>query len=175
MALSNNTLAMMALCNEYCRAIQGVAAGDIDTGGGDTTARDAFVSSMLRLLPRMYITANDIPESIDSTDAYTADALDEDSYDTLRRALEQLLGADDTYLEVFHQDMKYSDTPIAASIAEGLCDIFQSAYNYLQTIRDDATDQVVAAATEALRADFVQYWSGILCNVLRALNTLHAN
>lgn len=174
MPLSNNTLAVMALCNEYCRAIQSVASGEV-TGDDDTSARDAFVSSMLRLLPRLYIAANDIPESIDDTDAYIADALDEDTYDAMRRAIEELLGADDTYLEVFHQDMKYSDTPIAASISEGLCDIFQSTYNYLQTIRDDATDEVVDAATEALRADFVQYWSGILCNVLRALNALRAN
>ena len=164
---------MMALCNEYCHAIQNV--GDI-AGDEDTTARDAFVATMLRLLPRMYITANDIPSGINiDTDAYITDALDEDSYDTLRRNIEELLGADDTYLEVFHQDMKYSDTPIAASIAEGLCDIFQSAYNYLQTIRDDATDQVIDAATDALRQDFVQYWSGILCNVLRALNALRAD
>lgn len=86
---------------------------------------------MLRLLPRIYIAANDIPESLDDTDAYIiADVLDEDSYEALRSAIEQLPGADDTYLEVFHQDMKYSDTPIAASIAEGLCDIFQSTYNY---------------------------------------------
>lgn len=174
MSLSNNTLAVMALCNEYCRAIQAVASGQI-TGDDETSARDAFVGTMLRLLPRLYIAANDIPEGIDDSDAYIADALDEDTYDSLRTSIEQLLGADDTYLEVFHQDMKYSDTPIAASIAEGLCDIFQSTYNYLQTIRDDATDPVVDAATEALRADFIQYWSGILCNVLRALNALRTN
>ena len=164
----------MALCNEYCRAIQSVASGEV-TGDDDTSARDAFVGTMLRLLPRLYIAANDIPESIDDTDAYITDALDEDTYNTLRCAIEELLGADDTYLEVFHQDMKYSDTPIAASIAEGLCDIFQSTYNYLQTVRADATDHVVNAATEALRADFIQHWSGILCNVLRALNALRAN
>lgn len=146
----------MALCNEYCQAIQSVASGQL-AGDDDTSAHDTFVNTMLRLLPRIYIAANDIPESIDDTDAYIADVLDEDSYEALRSAIEQLLGADDTYLEVFHQDMKYSDTPIAASIAEGLCDIFQSTYNYLQTIRDDATDRVVDAATEALRADFIQY------------------
>ncbi len=174
MSISNNTLAVMALCNEYCRAIQSVASGEV-TGDDDTSARDAFVGTMLRLLPRLYIAANDIPESIDDTDAYITDALDEDTYNTLRCAIEELLGADDTYLEVFHQDMKYSDTPIAASIAEGLCDIFQSTYNYLQTVRADATYHVVNAATEALRADFIQYWSGILCNVLRALNALRAN
>ena len=50
----------------------------------------------------------------------------------------------------------------------------QNKTQNLQTIRDDATDRVVDAATEALRADFIQYWSGILCNVLRALNALRA-
>ena len=87
MPLSNNTLAVMALCNEYCQAIQSVASGQL-AGDDDTSARDTFVSTMLRLLPRIYIAANDIPESLDDTDAYIADVLDEDSYEALRSAIE---------------------------------------------------------------------------------------
>ena len=77
----------MALCNEYCQAIQSVASGQL-AGDDDTSARDTFVSTMLRLLPRIYIAANDIPESLDDTDAYIADVLDEDSYEALRSAIE---------------------------------------------------------------------------------------
>lgn len=64
-----------------------------------------------------------------------ANALEEDYYDAVRMRVAALLGEDDTYLEVFEQDMKYSDTPIAASISEGLADLFQVFYNIVQTAR----------------------------------------
>ena len=102
---------------------------------------------------------------------YIESVLDEDYYDTVRRNVENLLGPDDTYLEVFHQDMKYSDTPIAASIAEGVSDLFQVFYNFLETVRD-ATEDVVSGAVMAVADDFANYWSAILCNLLRAVNNI---
>jgi hypothetical protein len=89
----------------------------------------------------------------------------------VRRNIENLLGPDDTYLEVFEEDMKYSDTPIAASISEGLADLFQVFYNLLDSVRN-MPEEVVLASLIAVRDDFQSYWSRILCNVLRALNHL---
>lgn len=65
--------------------------------------------------------------------------------------------------------MKYSDTPIAASVSEGLADIFQVMYNLLDAIRD-MPEEVVLSALVAVKDDFEAYWSRVLCNVLRALN-----
>ena len=87
----------------------------------------------------------------------------------MRRSIENLLGPDDTYLEVFEEDMKYSDTPIAASVSEGLADLFQVLYNMLDAIRD-MPEEVVLSALVAVKEDFESYWSRVLCNVLRALN-----
>ena len=72
-----------------------------------------FIDSMLRLLPRIYICASDLAsgmadDGMEADDVYIESVLDEDYYDTVRRNVENLLGPDDTYLEVFHQDMKYS-------------------------------------------------------------------
>ena len=100
---------------------------------------------------------------------YLEGRLDEDFYDSVRRGVENLLGPDDTYLEVFEEDMKYSDTPIAASVSEGLADIFQVMYNLLDAIRD-MPEEVVLSALVAVKDDFEAYWSRVLCNVLRALN-----
>lgn len=159
MELSTNSIAFIGLCNEYCVAVEG--------------ARDdepsSFVESMLRLLPRIYIAATDLQPGVLDEEAYIDQALDEDYYDAVRRNIERLLGPDDVYLEVFEEDMKYSDTPVAASVSEGLADIFQTLYNFINTIRD-ATDETVALALQAVREDFRTYWSGSLCNVLRALN-----
>ena len=160
--LTPNTLAFIALCNEYCSAVEHAGQSD----------RSEFTDSMLRLLPRIYISATDLAGAIDEdTGAYVEDVLTEDYYDAMRRGVEGLLGEDDTYLDVFEEDMKYSDTPIAASISEGVADIFQVLYNYLETVRD-APDELILEATGAVREDFAQYWSRKLCNVLRAINAL---
>ena len=92
-SINNNALAFIALCNEYCQALERAREAD----------RDNFVASMLRLLPRIYISASDL--KIDSVleDAYIDGKLEEDYYDAIRRGVENLLGPDDTYLEVFEE------------------------------------------------------------------------
>ena len=156
--LSPNSLAFIALSNEYCEAIETASAAD----------RDEFVNSMLRLLPRLYISATDIRPDDDDM-AYIDDALEEEAYNAARRNIEMLLGEDDSYLEVFEEDMKYSDSPIAASISEGLCDIFQVLFNFLEAVKD-STEEVIGSALTIVSEDFRHYWSRPLCNVLRALN-----
>lgn len=158
--LNTNALALIALCNEYCEALENVRE----------TSRDEFVASMLRLLPRLYIAATDLRLDIpEDEDPYLENAIEEEYYDSVRRNLENLFGADDVYLEVFEEDMKYSDTPISASISEGLADIFQPLYNFIEMVKY-APEPVVAVGLVALKEDFEGYWSRVLCNVLRAVN-----
>lgn len=159
--LSNNTLALIALCNEYCQSAE--QARDL--------SRDGFIDAVLRLLPRIYIAVTDVPQSPDGSEMFMQDALDEDYYDSVRRGIESVMGEDDTYLDVFEEDMKYSDTPISASIAEGCADLFQVFYNYLETVRE-APNELIEEATLTLREDFAQYWARTLCNVLRAVNAV---
>ena len=159
-SLNTNSIAFIGLCNEYCICIE----------NAKETARDAFINNMLRLLPRIYIAATDLQiDILEEDDQFIENILDEDYYDALRRNMEVLLGEDDVYLEVFEEDMKYSDTPIAASVSEGLADIFQVMYNLLDAIRD-MPEEVVLSALVAVKDDFEAYWSRVLCNVLRALN-----
>lgn len=158
--LSPNALAFIGLSNEYCHAVEQAA----------DTEREDFVASMTRLLPRIYISAADLSAENDMEDVYYIDdSLDEESYDAVRRGIESVLGEDDTYLEVFEEDMKYSDTPIAASVAEGLSDIYQVLFNFLSAVKDSTEDNIVSALI-LVGEDFRQYWSRPLCNVLRALN-----
>lgn len=160
-----NSIAFVGLCDEYCRAMEGARE----------TQRDEFVDRMTRLLPRIYISAADIaPDIYLDQEVYIEQALDEDYYDSVRRNVETLLGPDDVYLEVFEEDMKYSDTPVAVSISEGLADLFQVFYNLINTIRD-TTDETVALALQGVAEDFRGYWSQTLCNTMRALNHLKYN
>lgn len=161
--LAPNSLAFIALANEYCQTIEQARESD----------ETAFVAAMLKLLPRLYISATDLNPDTDGVieETYIDNSLDEEYYESLRRAMENLLGENDTYLEVFEEDMKYSDTPIGSSIAEGLADIFQVLYNALEVIRD-APEDLTNATLAAVKEDFETYWSRPLCNVLRAVNNV---
>ncbi|MDE5642196.1 MAG: DUF5063 domain-containing protein [Muribaculaceae bacterium] len=159
--MTTNSLAFIALCNEYCAAVEHARE----------SGHDDFTDTMLRLLPRLYISATDLHCEVIDPDIYLADALDEDYYESVRRAMEEVLGEDDAYLEVFEEDMKYSDTPIAASVSEGLADIFQVLYNFIDTVRD-APESLADDALALVKEDFGSYWSKPLCNVLRALNNI---
>lgn len=161
MSLSPNSLAFVALSNEYCAALENVMQTD----------PRSFIADMARLLPRIYITASDLkPDaSLEEELPYIAGYLDEDYYESVRSAIENMLGPDDVYLEVFEEDMKYSDTPIRASISEGLCDIFQVLYNFISAVRD-APEQQINDALIAVREDFEAFWSQKVVNVMRPLN-----
>ena len=135
MDLSPNSLAFIALSNEYCFAVENI---------GQSDSSSAFVAAMVRILPRIYIAASDLRQERD------------------------------VFLEVFEEDMKYSETPIGMSLSEGLSDIFQVLYNFIATVKD-APSETVNAALVAIKDDFGAYWSQRLCNLMRPLNYLYFN
>ncbi len=159
--LNNNAVAFLGLCVEYCRTLENVR---------EMSARD-FVAAMVRLLPRIYISVSDLSLIADEDAGYIENRLDEDYYESVRRGIENLLGPDDTYLEVFEEDMKYSETPIAASISESLSDLFQVFYDCIEAMKD-VPDEIAIEVLAAVKEDFESYWSRILCNVMRPLNAL---
>lgn len=158
--MTPNAISFIALAKEYCTAV-----------ANPQPEVPEFVGTMLRLLPRIYITASDL--AVDSLDeeGYLDQAMDEDTYTDIMGRLSSLLGFEDSYLEVFMSDMKYSDTPIATTISEGLADIAQVLFNFLATVRE-APEPVVEEALCAVKSEFAEYWSQTLCNVLRALNAV---
>ncbi|MCM1354852.1 MAG: DUF5063 domain-containing protein [Staphylococcus sp.] len=163
MELSPNSLAFIALCNEFCYAVENAA---------ESTPGE-FVGNMLRLLPRIYISATDLKPAplLEEEDPYIESFLEEDYYENLRFRIAQLLGSEDIYLEVFEEDMKYSETPIGLSVAEGICDVFQVLYNFIVMVKD-APEDIVNSALVAVKADFGAYWSQKLCNIMRPLNNI---
>lgn len=160
--LTPNSLAFIALANEYCHALENVF---------EYEESRAFIAEMLKLLPRIYISASDIKPDDDS-DSFIDSFLDENDYDTVRGNVGRIIGEDDTYLEVFIDDMKYSDTPISTNISENLADIYQPLYNFVTTVKD-ATDETINEAINAVKSEFDTYWGQTLCNVLRALHSIY--
>lgn len=154
-----------SLATQYCVTLENASEFE----KGDFTAR------MCLLLPRIYLALLEhIPEVPAQEDELygSASYLDEDYYESIRRRLEALFGEDDMFLETFEDDMKYSDTPIAVSMAESLSDIFQALYNFAAVVRDTGADGIERAYA-VLYANFCEYWAQRLVNVLRPLNALY--
>ncbi len=177
-------LNVTALAAGYCGVVE--TAAEYEKRG--------FIAEMLRYLPKLYLEFFDlVPGHEDAGDEdeegmapdemstisleedfhpYYADYVDEDYYENVRRHIGNLLGPDDTFLETFEEDMKYSDTPIAASVSECLADIFQPLYNFISVVKETEGDEL-EGAYKVCHESFVEYWSQTLCNVLRALNNLY--
>lgn len=163
--LTRNTISFIGLSTEFCHALMSVSEYE----------KNDFIMLMLRLLPRIYISVSDSPVEQD-VEAYSSGYayVDEQLYESVRSRIAALLGADDSYLETFEEDMKYSDVPIGASISEALADIFQDLFNFVSAVRDAGSDAVSALLADC-RASFETYWSQKLCNVFRALNSICYN
>lgn len=164
--LKHRLIGLTAIATGFCLALQDTARFDKET----------FVDEMLLSLPRIYLEFAEINADTDADDIsdFFSSYVDEDYYESIRRHIEILLGPDDSYLETFEEDMKYSDTPIGASIAEGLADIFQPLFNFISVVKDSDGENIFQAFAEC-KENFAAYWSQTLCNVLRALNNIKYN
>lgn len=159
----NIRLELIRSVASYCAAME----------RADDMERHEFLETVTRTLPRIYlffITLTPEPEAVPMF-SRMADYVDEDYYNAIRLKAEMQMGPDDTFLDTFQEDMKYSDTPIAASVSESLADIFQPLYNFLNAVRD-ADEAIYVTALMECKETFDEYWSQTLVNVMRPLNHL---
>lgn len=152
---------VVALAADYCATCENAREME----------KTEFIDRMLDLLPRIYWEFFDISTDIVTLEEsdYFSSYVDEDYYESVRRHIESLLGPDDVFLETFEEDMKYSDTPIAASIAESLADLFQPLFDFISIVKDTDGEKLTDAYM-LCKDNYESYWSQTLCNVLRALN-----
>ena len=133
--------------------------------------REDVIDKLLSILPLLYLKARLVPKAELELDGYPEQFVTEQEYEDIRLHIAQLLGSDDTYLEVFMDDMRYSDEPITAFISENIADIYQEmkdlACNY-QTQNENVMNDALVCCLEA----FEQHWGQKLLNVLRPLHAL---
>ena len=159
--LSPNSLAFIALANEYCQLAE----------EANYYERSDLVDKLAKLLPRIYISALDLAPSMMMLGNGIASSLQESQYNNVKSRVEAVMAEEDVYLEVFMENMKYSDTPIATTISENLADLYQEFYEMLAAI-NDLTVENQQEILSMCRDNFDEYWSQTLCNVLRAINML---
>lgn len=133
--------------------------------------RADFIDKILCLLPLLYLKARLLRRPEQQMDGYPQQFVTEEDYSSIRESVAGLLGSDDAYLEVYLEDMRYSDEPITAYISEDLADIYQElkdlAFNY-QTADERVMNDALLACLEA----FEQHWGQKVVNVLRPLHAL---
>ena len=158
---SKNIIEFVTVSAEYCAFIERTPELE----------RDQFIDKIIMILPLLYLKATLLSPGQPEEEGYTERFVAESLYETIRLNMESLLGEDDNYLEVFQTDMKYSETPLAASISEGLADIYQDLKDFISIYRLGNEPQMLEALYICYE-NFVSYWGQQLVNVLRALHNI---
>ncbi len=133
-----------------------------------------FVGKMIKLLPMLYVKTLMLSADDSETDMYLQTFVNEDDYSYVESGVAELLGADNAYLEVFVDGMRYSDTPITSFISENLADVYQELKDMLGNFQTE-NEEVMHSALCAMKASFVEHWGQKLLNALRALHSIYFN
>ncbi|MDD4968352.1 MAG: DUF5063 domain-containing protein [Paludibacter sp.] len=137
----------------------------------DEFTKTDFIQKSVKILPLLYLNASllEIPEPV--FEEIPERFVNEEDYQYVRGLVEQLLGNDDSYLEVFHPDMALSDTPIAAFVSENMADTYQELKDFAANYQLGDIDIMNDALVACLEA-FGEHWGQKLLNALRALHAL---
>lgn len=162
--MNKNVVEFATVAVEFCNFLE----------SAETRSRQDFVSVALKILPLLYIKASlleamEIEDELDLEDTVT-----EDSYEVLRITLAGILGEQDDYLDVFVQEMKYSDKPVLKTISEDLADIYQDIKNFLSIFRL-GLETTMHDSLAQVQQHFELYWGQTLVNTMRALHDVHYN
>jgi hypothetical protein len=132
--------------------------------------RKAFVDTSLKILPLLYLKASLLPKCETIGDEAPETYVTEEIYEILRINLAGLMGEKDDYLDVFVQDMVYSDQPIS----EDLADIYQDIKDFIFVFQlglNETMNDSLAICQE----NFGLLWGQKLVNTLRALHDVKYN
>ncbi len=133
-----------------------------------------FVRKMLSVLPYIYAKAGALLDMTFDNGIDAGTQVTEEDYNYVRLSVYDILGQYDEYLDVFVEDMKYSDRPILRTISEDLADIYQDLRNFLAVYRE-GIDGVSEAALNDVMENFRQDWGQKCVNVMRPLHDVMYN
>ncbi|MCF0187496.1 MAG: DUF5063 domain-containing protein, partial [Bacteroidaceae bacterium] len=157
--MDKNVVEFTTVAVEFCHFLEST----------ETRSRRNFVDVALKLLPLLYLKASLIEPLEMEEEMELEEAVTEDTYEVLRMAIAQVMGEQDDYLDVFVQEMKYSDKPVLKTISEDLADIYQDISNFLFVFRM-GLETTMHDALAQVQQHFEMYWGQTLVNTLRALH-----
>lgn len=158
---AKESIDFMTVAVNYCIFLENI--------NHETEQKD-FISRLTKLLPLLYTQARMLPE-IEELDDYgmLENPVTEDDYNFILDKATNVLGRHNDYLEVFVEDMRYSEEPIICHIAEGLADIYQDLRN-CAAIYERGIEEHMYEALYNCMENFKLYWGQTLLNILRALH-----
>ena len=159
-AFDKNTVEFVTVAAEYCAYLEQIFDKE----------PEVVLDVLCKLLPLVYLKAAMLPGE-EPEGLYLEECVTETDYEEIRTLLAQKLGENDDYLEVFVEDMKYSDTPVRKCISEDLADIYQALRNFVQSYRS-GLDEVMTEAVAVCSEGFRTYWGQTLTNTLRAVHSV---
>lgn len=158
---SKDSIEFVTVAVQYCGYLENFT----------TVTESELTDKLTKILPLLYLKASLVPETDTVNDEEPEITVTEDDYNYISSKLYNVFLNNDTYLEVFLQDMKYSETPISASISEDLADIYQDLRNFITVFERGITENMNDALF-VCSENFKTYWGQKLVNVLRALHSL---
>ena len=137
----------------------------------DASPCEEWVKTLLRILPLLYVKATLLP-SVEALDEGVSEIfVSEQDYLLVSNQVASILGEEDVYLDVFVEDMKYSDRPVSSFISEDIADIYQDVRNFV-SVYQHGLEETMINALNVCTENFRSYWGQKLVNVLRPLHTL---
>lgn len=133
--------------------------------------REEWVDRLLKMLPLLYVKALLLPETVATEEEIPATFVREEDYSRVANGVSEVMGEEDVYLDVFVEDMKYSDTPVSTFVSENIADIYQDIRNFVSVYQFGLTEQMNDALYQC-KENFRLYWGQKLVNVLRPLHAL---
>ncbi len=112
---SKNVIEFITVSAEYCSFLENSNQQD----------RRSFIEKMTKIIPLLYLKTSLLPAFDRMLDEAIQQFVSENEYEFVRRQVVSVVGRYDEYLEVFHPDMQYSDSPVLATISEDLADVYQ--------------------------------------------------
>ncbi|MCI5491930.1 MAG: DUF5063 domain-containing protein [Prevotellaceae bacterium] len=132
---------------------------------------DHFALDLQKVCSVLYGKVLSFPEMNEQEDTGLEQYVTEDQYNEVRSRVASLLGSHDDYLDVFVEDMKYSDRPILRTISEDVADIYQSLADFLFCYRT-GSDEIRYLALFRVVGQYREYWGGRCLSAMRALHDM---
>ena len=160
-AYSHNVIEFITVAIEFCAFLEQT----------EDKNRETFTDTILKLIPLLYLKACLLPQyQILDNSNLPEDFVTEDNYNIVRANISIIMGEKDDYLDVFMEDMKYSESPILTTVSENLSDIYQELKNFVMAYKNANNEELMMNALADVTEEFQFSWGQKLVNVQRALH-----
>ena len=137
----------------------------------EVKSRPEWAQAMLRILPLLYVKATLLPTVEVLGDQMAEVFVKEQDYMLISNQVASVLAEEDVYLDVFIEDMKYSDRPVSSLVSEDIADIYQDIRNFV-SVYQHGLEETMLFALNDVAENFRAYWGQKLVNVQRPLHAL---